>query len=106
MTKTVFALLLLTLSIAACDPAPSETNANVKTNAGTQATPAPVASPSLEASPAAKPALKAGDKVKVTNNGSLAEATVVSIDEKLGQVTVKIQGETKERTVAIAEVRQ
>jgi hypothetical protein len=78
----------------------------LKTNASTQATPAPVASPSLEASPAAKPALKAGDKVKVTNNGSLADATIVSIDEKLGQVTVKIQGEKNEKTVAIADVKQ
>jgi hypothetical protein len=59
-------------------------------------TPEPIAS--------ARPQVKAGDKVKVSNNGTTSEATVVSVDEKLGQVTVKIQGETKEKTVAIGDI--
>ncbi len=108
MTRTVFALLLLCLSIAACDPAATETNTNanpaVKANTNAQASPTPASSPLTEASPAVKPPLKAGDKVKVTTNGSTVEATIVSVDEKLGKVTIKVQGESKEKTVAIADV--
>jgi len=106
MTRTIFALLLLCLSIAACDPVATETNTNgpANTNASSQASPAPAASPATESSPVAQPALKAGDKVKFTNNGAPTVATVVSVDEKLGQVTVKLPGETKDKTVAIAEV--
>ena len=108
MTKTIFALLLLCLSIAACDPGSTETNPNTnspaKANANVTTSPTPAASPSPESSPSAKPQLKAGDKVKVTTNGSLVEATVVSVDEKLGQVTVKLQGESKEKTVAISDI--
>jgi hypothetical protein len=110
MTKTVFALLLLCLGIAACDPPATETNTNANTAARSSSTapasPAPASSPVTEATPAAKPPLKAGDKVKVTINGSAVEATVVSVDEKLGKVTVKVQGESKEKTVAIADVSQ
>jgi sRNA-binding protein len=110
MTKTVFALLLLCLGIAACDPPATETNTNAntaaKSSSTTQASPAPASSPVTEATTAAKPPLKAGDKVKVTTNGSAVEATVVSVDEKLGKVTVKVQGESKEKTVAIADIIQ
>jgi sRNA-binding protein len=49
-------------------------------------------------------AWKAGDKVKVTINGSAVEATVVSIDEKAAKATVKVQGETKERTVNLSDI--
>jgi len=47
---------------------------------------------------------KAGDKVKVTTNGSSTEATVVSVDEKAGKVTVKMAGQKDEKTVAISTV--
>lgn len=105
MTRTVFALLFLCLGIAACDPpaADPNANANTKANANVQAPATPASTPVTEATPAVKP-LKAGDKVKVTTNGSTAEATIVSVDEKLGKVTVKVQGESKEKTVAIADV--
>ena len=106
MTRIVFAALLLSLSIAACEPAATETNSNANSpaNANSQASPAPVQSPSPVASPSAAPQLKAGDKVKVATNGGTSEATVVSVDEKTGQVTVKIQGEAKEKTVAIRDI--
>ena len=106
MTRTVFALLFLCLGIAACDPpaADPNANANTKANANVQAPATPAATPVTEATPAVKPPLKAGDKVKVTANGSTVEATIVSVDEKAGKVTVKVQGETKEKTVAIADV--
>jgi len=100
MTRTVFALVFLCLGIAACEP-PADPNA--KPNANVQA-PATPASTVAAATPAVKPPLKAGDKVKVTTNGSTVEATIVSVDEKLGKVTVKVQGESKETTVAIADV--
>jgi hypothetical protein len=106
MTRTIFALLLISLSVAACDSGAPETNPNAnspaKVNAPAPTTPAPSASP--EVSPSIKPQLKAGDKVKVATNGSVAEATVISVDEKSGQVTVKLQGESKEKTVAIGDI--
>ena len=105
MTVKLFAVVLLALTIAACEPSSTENNANnPKPAASPQVavTPAPISSP--EASPAAAPQLKAGDKVKVTSNGSATEATVVSVDEKAGKVTVKIQGQKVDKTVAIADV--
>jgi hypothetical protein len=48
--------------------------------------------------------LKTGDKVKISVNGAATEATVVSVDEKAGKATVKVQGETKERTVNLSEI--
>ncbi len=108
MTRTLFAVVLLSLSIAACEPAPTEPNSNANSpanaNANGQASPTPVQSPAPVASPSATPQLKAGDKVKVTTNGVISEATVVSVDEKTEQVTVKLQGETKEKTVAIRDI--
>lgn len=106
MTRTIFAVLLLSLSIAACEPAATETNSNANSPAiaNGQASPAPVQSPSPAASSSATPQLKAGDKVKVTTNGVISDATVVSVDEKTGQVTVKLLGETKEKTVAIRDI--
>ncbi len=104
MTRIFFAVLLLSLSIAACEPAPTETNSNANSPANGQVPPAPVQSPSPVASPSATPQLKAGDKVKVTTNGGISEATVVSVDEKTGQLAVKLQGDSKEKTVAIRDI--
>jgi DNA-binding protein YbaB len=42
--------------------------------------------------------------VKVTVNGAATDATVVRVDEKSGKVTVKLQGQKEEKTVAIADV--
>ena len=107
MTKKILAALFLSLAVSACESNPAETNSNAnKANANAN----PQASPSTAPSPAAEPAasvpapLKTGDKVKVMVKGAATEATVVSIDEKLGRATVKVQGESKERTVAIADI--
>jgi hypothetical protein len=47
---------------------------------------------------------KAGDKVKVTLNGSAVEATIVSIDDKAGKATIKVNGEAKDRTVNLSDI--
>ena len=65
------------------------------------ATVAPITAP---ASPAAATQFKAGDKVKVTINGTASDATVVSVDEKAGKATVKIQGQKEDKTVALSAV--
>jgi sRNA-binding protein len=106
MTKKLFAVVLLSLTLAACEPASTENSSNAnnpKPNTNTATTPAPVA-PSPEPSSSVKPPVKAGDKVKVTINGAATDATVVSVDEKSGKVTVKIQGQKEEKTVAIADI--
>ena len=106
MTKKLFAVLLLSLTLAACEPG-TENNSNANSNATPStpaaSTPGPV-SPSPEPSASVKAPVKAGDKVKVTINGSATVATVVSVDEKAGKVTVKIQGQKEEKTVAILDV--
>jgi sRNA-binding protein len=99
MTKKIFALVILSMSLAACEPAGTENNMNANSNARPNN---PTASP--EASPAVRPQLKAGDKVKVTINGSAADATVVSVDEKSGKATVKVANQKEEKTVAIADI--
>ena len=103
MTKKLFAVVLLSLTLAACEPGSTETNSNTKPNAPTAPTPATV-SPSPEPSASVKPQVKAGDNVKIMINGSATDATVVSVDEKAGKVTVKLQGQKEEKTVAIADV--
>jgi len=107
MTKRLFAVVLLSLALAACEPGSTDNNSNANSNATpntpSASTPAPV-SPSPEPSAALKTQVKAGDKVKVTINGSAKDATVVSVDEKAGKVTVKLQGQKEEKTVAIADV--
>ncbi len=107
MTKKLFAVVLLSLTLAACEPSNTDNNSNAnnaKPNTNTAAsTPAPV-SPSPEPSASVKPQVKAGDKVKVTINGAATDATVVSVDEKSGKVTVKLQGQKEEKIVAIADV--
>ena len=112
MTKKICAMLLLALAVSACDSNPVETNSktnNANANAPAQASPtvAPSAvapSPTAEQtlSPAAQ--LKTGDTVKILVNWLATQATVVSVDEKLGKATVKVQGESKERTVAITDI--
>ena len=102
--KKIFALALLSLSLSACESATDNSNANKPGSiTTTPATPAP-SSPTPEVVASVKPQLKAGDKVKVTINGSATEATVVSVDEKAGKVTVKIQGQREEKTVAIGDI--
>jgi hypothetical protein len=104
MTKKFFAVMLLSLTIAACEPASTENNANANSNARPAASsPAPV-SASPEPSASVKPQVKAGDKVKITISGSATDATVVSVDEKSGKVTVKVEGQKEEKTVAIADI--
>lgn len=106
MTKKLFAVMLLSLTLAACEPAGTENNSNANSNSTPNtpaATPAPV-SPSPEPSASLKPQVKAGDKVKVTINGSATEATVLSVDEKAGKVTVKLPGQEEGKTIAIADI--
>ncbi len=106
MIRKIFALLVFSIALSGCESNSTETNSNETQKpsaiAQTSPTPAMVASPSPETSPASAP-LKAGDKVKAVN-GSFTDATVVSVDEKLGKVTIHIQGQTGEKTVALTEV--
>lgn len=107
MTRNILALLLLSLTITACDSGLTENSSNGNSNAKVtptpQVSPAPVA-PTPEPSVTVQQQFKAGDKVRVTINGSSADATVVRVDEKLGKVTVKLDGQTEEKTVAISDV--
>lgn len=102
MTKKLFVVVLLSLTLAACEPSSTD-NANKASSTPVAATPAQP-SPTTEPLASVKPPVKAGDKVKVTTNGSATDATVVSVDEKAGKVTVKIQGQKEEKTVALADV--
>lgn len=110
MTIKILAVAFLALALTACESATENANnSNENKPAATSpaATPAtttasPASSPA--ASPAAATPLKAGDKVKVTLNGSSSVATVVSVDEKAGKATVKIQGQKEDKTVAISAV--
>lgn len=104
MTTKILAVLALALFISACEPNSNEPNAAASPSPTAQQAATPAATPSAEASPAANVALKAGDKVKVTVNGSAVEATIVSIDDKAGKAVVKVAGETKERTVNLSEI--
>lgn len=107
MTTKLFAVVLLALALAACDSSstPENTNAN-----RTLDHPAPTTSPNTGVNDQATPApaagtaqFKAGDKVKVKSNGSASDATVVSVDEKLGKVTVRLSGGA-EKVVALSDV--
>ena len=108
MTTKLIAVLLLTLAIAACDststpdnnaPANRNASSSASPNAADQATPAPATTNAIPSTPQ----FKAGDKVKVKLNGASSDATVVSVDDKLGKVVVKTSG-GEEKTVAIADV--
>jgi transcription antitermination factor NusG len=105
MIRKIFAVLLLSLALNACEPAANDNNANVngpaKTNSNNQASPA-VATP--QPTPSVKTELKVGDKVKVARNGASVDATVVAIDEKAGKATVRVQGEEKDTTVNLNTV--
>jgi sRNA-binding protein len=103
MIKKVFAILLLSLAATACESNPTETN-NATPSPAAQISPTPAPSPSADTSAVAPAAWKAGDKVKVTINGSAVAATIVSVDEKAAKATIKVQGETKERTVNLADI--
>jgi len=103
MSTKLFAVMLLALTLAACEHTTNDNNAN-STNPAKASTPAPVASPTPEASPSARAELKAGDKVKVAANGASVDATVVAVDEKAGKITVRRKGDTKDTTVSLADV--
>jgi hypothetical protein len=51
-----------------------------------------------------RPQVKAGDKVKAAIYGSFTDATVISVDEKLGKVLVKTDGQDKEETIEFGKV--
>jgi len=103
MTIKILAVAFLALALTACESAENTNNGNEnKPAATTPATASPAASP--VSSPAASTQLKAGDKVKVNLNGSSSDATVVSVDEKGLKVTVKIQGQKEDKTVALSAV--
>jgi sRNA-binding protein len=110
MTTKLFAVVLLTLGLAACDSSStpeSTTNANRNAGASTTASPNTNATEQATPAPAASmpgtPQFKSGDKVKVKSNGSSSDATVVSVDEKLGKAVVKLSG-GEEKTVALSDV--
>jgi uncharacterized protein YcfL len=101
--KKILAITLLSFALSACESSPADnSNSNNQANKPAAATPTPVAT--TEASPAAKVEIKAGDKVKATINGAATEATVVSVDEKAGKATVKIQGQKEDKIVALSEI--
>ena len=102
MATKLISILALALLLGACESTPPEATPSATPTAQPTATQA--ASPSPEATATAPVAWKAGDKVKVTINGAAVDATIVSIDEKAGKATVKVQGETKERTVNLSEL--
>ena len=105
MTRKLIVMLALSFALSACESATPENNSNANTAKPSATTQTPAPTPAQEASPAAlKTELKAGDKVKVTVNGASAQATVVSVDEKAGKVTVRVEGEKQDKTVAIADV--
>jgi ABC-type glycerol-3-phosphate transport system substrate-binding protein len=109
MTTKLFAVVLLALALAACDSSstPESTNANRSASPGTSASPNTGANEQVTPAPAVStssaPQFKAGDKVKVKVNGSASDATVVSVDEKLGKVVVKLSG-GEEKTVGLSDV--
>ena len=103
MTTKLLAVMALCVLISACEPANDVTNPTPSPAAQSTATPLPSPSPEATA-PASAAAWKAGDKVKVTINGAAVEATIVSIDEKALKATVKVHGETKERTVNLSDI--
>ena len=102
--KKILVIALLSLAISACESSPADnSNSNTPASTPAAATPAPV-TPTPATSPSAAAELKAGDKVKVTINGAPTEATVVSVDEKGGKATVKVQGQKEDKIVALSEI--
>jgi sRNA-binding protein len=110
MTTKLFAVVLLALALTACDSSSTpENSTDANKNAEHPATASPSPGANEQATPAPAPSTsntpqyKAGDKVKVKTNGLSSDATVVSVDEKLGKVTVKLSG-GEEKTVALSDV--
>ena len=105
MPGKILALLVVTLALSACESSPTETDSNnsQKPSPTVQASPTPATVPSPAVSPSPTATIKPGVKVKAVN-GSFNDATVVSVDEKSGRVTIKIQGQTGEKVVAASEV--
>jgi len=101
--KKILAIALLSFAITACESNTTD-NANTPKPTSTPATTPAPATPVPEVSPAAKVELKAGDKVKVMVNGVATEATLVTIDEKAGQATVKISGQKENKKIAVSEI--
>src|SRR3954471_21057822 len=107
MTMKILAVAVLALALTACESSTENgNNSNGNKPAATSpAAPSPAATTApatSAASPAAATQFKTGDKVKVTVNGTSSEATVVSVDEKAGKATVRIQGQKEEKTVALS----
>ena len=102
--KRIITVALMSMALTACESGTAENGNNngSPSPASTQAPATPAATP--EASPSAAAQFKTGDKVKVNSNGTVMTATVVSIDEKGGKITVRVDGEKQDKTVAIAEV--
>jgi sRNA-binding protein len=102
MTTKILAVVALAMLVSACESTSQETQPSASPVAQPTTTVAPSPSPSAAATAAAS--LKAGDKVKIISNGSAVEATVVSIDDQAGKATVRVPGETKERTVNLSDI--
>ena len=108
MTKKILLVTLLSMAFSACESNGNENsnpNTNPKPNNQIVSTPPP-ASPMSEPSPSAVAQLKAGEVVKVSINGSVVEATVVSLDEKTGKAVVKLKSDGKEKTVAVGDLKK
>ena len=104
MRMNLFAVLALAVLVSACESSSLETKPSPGPSPTAEATATPAVSPSPAATLAAPTAFKPGDKVKVTINAAAVEATIVSVDDKAGKATVKVQGETKERTVNLSDI--
>lgn len=103
MTTRILAILALALFISACESTSPDAQPTPSPTAQSAANPASTPSPEAD-HPAPSVAFKAGDKVKLTTNGSTLEAVVISVDDKAGKAVVKVAGETKERTVNLSEI--
>jgi len=100
MIRKILALTALSVVLSACESTQTESPSTQKATPAAQTSPT-VASPEPSSSPVLQ--IKAGDKVRAVN-GTFTEATVISIDEKSGKLTIKIAGQTAEKTVAVREV--
>ena len=107
MTKRLIAVMALSFALSACESNPPENTPTTNTNppsATASPTPATISTPAADSSPAATAGLKAGDKVKVNNNGTTVEATLVSVDEKAGKVVIRLQGDKQDKTISVADI--
>ena len=104
MWMKIFGAVVLALALTACESENTNTANENKPAAATPAPATPAATTAPPSSPAASLQVKAGDKVKVNANGSSTDATVVSIDEKAGKVTVKMAGQKENKTVPFSDI--